>query len=191
MAEIIELMKNNKDENKENVLDVDVDIKYMIGIEDMLEFVEEVSANAFDSEGEYIPAVVDFLIKANTIKRYTNAELPEDIHEQYSFIYTTDLFEQICEHINQVQLKEIIGAIDNKIAYMRQTNIDNIKTKLNDLIGMFEDLEEEMLNIFGGISPEEMKGFMEMFSKGAIPTEKDIVKAYVEERYSEENKDEH
>lgn len=168
---------------------MDVDIKYMIDLVDMLEFVDEVSVNAFDSDGEYIPAVVDFLIKVNVIKRYTNAELPEDIQEQYSFIYTTDLFEQICEHINTVQLKEIIGAIDNKIAYMRQTNIDGTKAKINDLLRMFEDLEEEMLSIFGEVSPEEMKGFLNMFSQGVPPTRKDIMEVFTEENNPKDNEE--
>lgn len=185
MTKVLEMFNESvKDNNGEGTFDTDVTIKYMIDFEDMLEFVEEVVANAFDSEGEYIPAVIDYMIKRNVIRRYSDIELPDDVNEEYSIIYQTDMFEQVSESINKSQLNEIINSIDHKIEHLRQSNIRKIEHKLNELIENFEELGDKVFGLFKDVNPEDMEKMVQMFSGDKVFDEKKIVKAYIDEKYS-------
>lgn len=76
-------------------------------------FVNTVMAACFDDEhGIAVPEAMDFAIRANTVLRYTNLELPEDLEEQYTVLYGTDIYDTIRQNIQTAQLDAIIKTIE-------------------------------------------------------------------------------
>ena len=76
-------------------------------------FVNTVMAACFDDEhGIAVPEAMDFAIRANTVLRYTNLELPEDLEEQYTILYGTDIYDTIRQNIQTAQLDAIIKTIE-------------------------------------------------------------------------------
>lgn len=95
-----------------------VKIRPVISLVEMLAFVAEVVSTCVDaSEGLYLPEYRSYLIKRNVLIRYANFQLPESIEKQYDLIFGTGIAEFIVEHISQIQYKNILTAINNKINY--------------------------------------------------------------------------
>ena len=75
-------------------------------------FINSVMKSCFIEEnGIFVAEAIDFAIRANTVLRHTNIELPEDLDAQYEILYNTDLFDCVLREINSTQHAAILEAI--------------------------------------------------------------------------------
>lgn len=175
--------QTNREDNviTESWFGIDVTITRSIGLKSMMEFVDEVVDGCFSKDGEFIPEVIDFLIKNSLITRYTNITLPSNIERKYEIIYNTTLIEFLFNHINLEQYKEIYTSIATKIDYMCDNNTAANQKKIDELISAFENLNNQMVNMFSDISSNDVAKLIGAVGSGKFDENK-IVEAYINQK---------
>ena len=83
-------------------------VRPFLPVEEMLEAVHGIVETVFqttDLTGGFCAVeLFDFAIRAAIVSYYAAVELPDTLEKQYELLYTTDLYETVCKHINQGQL---------------------------------------------------------------------------------------
>ena len=90
-----------------------VTLRPLLPLIEVTQFVNSVMNSCYDKEHDtFVPDMKDFAFRVNTVSRYACVELPQDIEEQYSVLYNTDIFDTILSHINKAQIESIREAIN-------------------------------------------------------------------------------
>ena len=151
------LVENTVTEILNGTDNVEIHITKTLPLQEMLLFVQEVVEACIDGEtGEYLPEAYDFAIRAGVLTRYANFTLPANLDNQYMLVYNTGAFDQVVAHINERQFNDIVGAIDKKIKFMLDVISSSAVTKINEVIGKFNELAETAENAFGDVNGEDM-----------------------------------
>ena len=162
-----------------------IKIKKTIPVADVVKLVDSVTKSMFIGESTYSPETVSFLTKCRIIDAYTNVELPEDVNEGIYLVYETDLFDIVRDNASDTQLGDIMDAIDKRISYILNTNIDVVERDLHNL----EETLANMNSVFGdsisGITPEDMQKFVDFISGDGFD-EKKLVEAIAEHNAKKE-----
>ena len=111
------------------------------------------------------------------IQHYTNIDLPDSLEERNKFIYETDIVQTVLNFVNPYQFNEIIRAIDLKIDYMADANIEAINKKMDELYMSFEELSNSLETVFGGINEDSMVDLVNAIKDGRLDEGK-LVEAY-------------
>lgn len=164
----------------------EVIITHTLSLVEMLKFVREVVGSCFDTDGEYLPEIMDFAIKSNVLTRYANFSLPENIEHCYDLIYNTDAFYIVCEHINKTQLREIVESINRKIAYLRDNNILKTQKQIEKIISTFNNLQNQTEHLFSGIEPKDVQNLIGALNGVGFSEEK-FIDAYLNHVYTKPN----
>lgn len=142
---------------------VDIVIRKAIGLQESIEFVHQVVNGCFsDNEGDYMPELKDFAIRACLIEKYTNIRLPESSAKMYDMLYKTDLCSFVCGYISAEQFTSMVDAINDKLDYMANAGIK----KLEQIAGAMDTLSKEYEEMFAGITPEEIKAVTDATADG-------------------------
>lgn len=160
--------------------EMDIKIKRSISLADMIEMVDEVVSCCFMDDGSYHPEMKDFVLRCNVITRYANFTLPESLEHKYALVYNTDAFDFVRGNINTDQLTSIEIAIDDKIAFLCDTNAAGIEKKMADVLGTFEQLQEQFEKLFGGVSAGDIAKFASAIASDKF-SEDNVVRAYIEQ----------
>ncbi len=153
------------------------DIKPRLKLVEVMEFVSGVVSSCLSEENsDYIPEAKDFSIRVNAFEYYTNLSLPENIDKKYDFVYGSDIFDIILENIDMSQFNEIMKSIDEHIRYTVGMRISDVHKEVNEMYTVLENLQAQFENVFQGINPDELAGFISSIS-GMNITEEGIVKA--------------
>ena len=89
-----------------------ITVRPILSLREVALFIDDVMGACLDPErGTGMPELADFLIRVNTVLRYSNAGLPDDPDEQYQLMYGSDLYEQITQNICKDQLESIKESI--------------------------------------------------------------------------------
>lgn len=163
----------------EQWFDIEVTIKRSLPLKEMLQFVQEVVDACFTTDGTFVPEIMDFATKSGILTHYANFTLPDNLEKQYWLIYSTGAVDMVCQHINMVQLQEMIGGINRKIDHMCDTDIVATKAKLNDLYEAFIKMGTEMSDLFSGVNAEELQKMVDALGSTELSEEK-VVSAYIE-----------
>lgn len=163
---------------------VEVKIRPSIGLKDMLEFVNDAVTSCFQQEHGFMPELLDFVIKSNILTRYANFNLPENLEHRYEIVYYTDAVDFVCEKINGEQLHEIIASISRKVHYLSESDISAVGEKMQKIADSFDELEQKLSEVFGGISPDDMAKIASSFADGRFSEEK-LVSAYLDQTRSQ------
>lgn len=151
------LVENTVTEILNGTDNVEIHITKTLPLQEMLLFVQEVVEACIDGEtGEYLPEAYDFAIRAGVLTRYANFTLPANLDNQYMLVYNTGAFDQVVAHINERQFNDIVRAIDKKIKFMLDVISSSAVTKINEVIGKFNELVETAENAFGDVNGEDM-----------------------------------
>lgn len=154
-------------------------IRRHLGLSDIAKFVDVCTKACFNPDTEaYTPEAKDLAIRSCMVIWYTNLSLPSNLEKQYELIYHSGITDTISQHIDTVQFKAIIDAIDDKIDNLASANVELINKQMNELYTSFETIQKQMADMFDNISPEDIKGAVSALSNGAIDEEK-LVKAYM------------
>ena len=163
----------------EQWFDIEVTIKRSLPLKEMMQFVQEVVDACFTTDGTFVPEIMDFATKSGILTHYANFTLPDNLEKQYWLIYSTGAVDMVCQHINMVQLQEMIGGINRKIDHMCDTDIVATKAKLNDLYEAFVKMGTEVSELFSGVNADELQKMVGNLGSTELSEEK-IVSAYIE-----------
>lgn len=163
----------------EQWFDIEVTIKRSLPLKEMMQFVQEVVDACFTTDGTFVPEIMDFATKSGILTHYANFTLPDNLEKQYWLIYSTGAVDMVCQHINMVQLQEMIGGINRKIDHMCDTDIVATKAKLNDLYEAFVKMGTEVSELFSGVNADELQKMVGALGNTELSEEK-IVSAYIE-----------
>lgn len=156
-----------------------VTVTPVIGLKEMMEFVNNVVESCFSSSGEYCPEIMDFAIACNVLTKYADFELPEDLEERYAMVCGTDAVSVVCERANREQLDSMLEAIRRRLEYRCNTGISMIEGRLNDLIAAFDKVGKLMSDAFSGVSADDVKRLIGAIGNGRLD-EKAVVDAFLE-----------
>lgn len=157
-------------------------IKRHLGLYEMAKFVDVCVKACFNpDDASYSPESKDFAIRSCIVAFYTNITLPENPAKQYELIYSSMILDAITMNVDQIQLNAIIKAIDDKVAHLASANVELVTKQMSDLYGALEGVQQQMSDMFSGVSAEDIKGVMGALSSGGFDEEK-IVKAYMKNR---------
>jgi len=159
---------------------IEVTIKHTLPLQEMLLFVKEVVDSCFMDDGTYVPEVMDFAIKSGILTHYANFTLPDNLEKQYWLIYNSGAAEMVCESINKVQLQEMVNGINRKIEHMCDTDITEMRAKIEALSEAFANLGEQFIETLGDISGDDIQKLTTALSAGGVREDK-IVAAYIDQ----------
>lgn len=169
----------------------EVTIKPMLGLNEMMEFVDGVVKTCFiGDEQKYTPEVRDFAIRCSVLEMYANFTLPENVEHKYEFVYGCDAVEFVLGHIDHEQFEMILDAIDEKIEHIASAQAEAVMQKANELFAELEQLEKNLANVFEGIDEKDMAGIVKALQSGTLDEEK-LVNAYFDARGKQEEQEEH
>lgn len=166
-------------------------IRHQITLEYMMRYVEYVVASCFDGQtGEYRPEIKDFAIRSGAIKFFTNIDLPEDVSRQYKLMYGTDIINVVMSYVDAGQMNSMLIAIDKKLEYAANANVEKITKQFEQITNAFEELSKNMENMFGNVSMEDVNKIASAIAGGAFDENK-LVQAVAEAKFgATENKEE-
>ena len=167
-------------EVKEQWFDIEVTIKRVLPLAEMIGFVQEIVDACFLTDGSFHPEVMDFAIKSGIMTHYANFSLPANLEKQYWLIYNTGAADMVCQHIDTVQLQEIVNAANRKIAYLCDSDAAAIKAKLDSIIKAFSAAGDKMAEIFSDVNAEDLQKLAAALGEGGLSEEK-VVSAYMEQ----------
>lgn len=177
---LMKFVNNNSTHNVVEWNGITLNIKHTLSLPEMMEFVDSVSKLCFSEEtGAYIPEVRDFGIKTYILEMYADIEMPKSTNDMYDLLYRTDIVYEVIDHINKVQLDEIVRAIDTKIKHLSDAKVDAITRQMHELYESFNNLEKQLENMFSGITADDMNKIINAMSNGQLSEEK-LVSAYME-----------
>lgn len=92
---------------------INIDIKNMLTLIDTIRFVDDVMyACSKGDDGPFVPEMIDFAFRLHIVLAYSNVELPKDLEDQHYILYSTDLYDCICDNINHAQFESLKKTID-------------------------------------------------------------------------------
>lgn len=168
----------------EEVIDwngVSISVKRTIGLAESLDFVKSVVESCFDDAGVYMPELRDFAFRTNIIRKYTDIALPVEAEKQYALLYRTNLYGFIINAIDEGQISVICQAIDEKVVYECDTQMREIRARLDKMIESLGTVADSTMALFGGIGKEDI----EKLAKAAVdgkPDEAAIVAAFLDQK---------
>lgn len=160
--------------------DMDVQIRRVIPLADAIEMVDEVTSCCFLDDGSYHPEMKDFVLRCNVLTRYANFALPENLDHKYELAYGTGAFDFVTECISQDQYSSIVDAIDEKLAYLCDTNVAGIEQKMYDAVEAFDQLQDKLAELFNGVTAEDMAKVASAVVDGKFSEER-LVQAYAQQ----------
>lgn len=157
---------------------IEVTVRRILPFREVLAFVNSVVNSCFTSDtGDYVPEAREFAIYSNVLEKYANFTMPKKLEKQYELIYGTDAFETVREYIDPVQFQSICRAIDEKVRYRTQTNIDAVQKQIDELSAVCEHIQKRISETFEGVSKDDIGTLIKALGDHGIDEEK-LVKAY-------------
>ena len=142
-------------------------VKRTITLAETMEFVKFVTDICFaDETNEYIPEVRDYAIKLFVLEHYTNLELPKETENKYAIIYQTDIIPTVLNMLDGQQFNDIIRAIDTKLDYMAESNIEAITKHMNEAMALIENFGKQFSELFDGVDQESMTKIVNSLANG-------------------------
>ena len=148
----------------------------------MMEFVAEVVGSCFDDDtGGYRPELRDFAIRRAVLTKYANFSLPKDVEHCYELVVGCDVYNAILNIIDEAQFREMLKAVDDKIAHKASANIEAVTAQVNQLYAALSKLEKNLGDTFKGVDKDTLSGLVSAMSDGRFDPEA-IVHAYMAEK---------
>lgn len=174
------------------VVDIDwrgftLHIKKCLSLEEMMTFVSNVVSSCFTAEtNEYLPEIKDFTTRCCILENYAGLILPKSLNEKYEMVYSSDIVSFVVQHVEHMQFDAMLEAIDSKIEYQAQSNIEALNRQMNEIAAGFSALEESLSEIFGGVDNETISKIAGAIANGTFDESK-LVKAFTENTSSNGN----
>jgi len=118
---------------------VALQVKHVLGFKEAMDFVRAASEECFDKNGNYMPEVVEFIIRMNTLIYYAGLPAPTNYEKAYRAVMLWDGYEELMDYINSEQYDGLTAAIYARIAYIRNTVIQTKTSQVNEIIMRLND----------------------------------------------------
>lgn len=171
----------------------EVNIKEILSINEMFQFVEFVVNGCFDKDGKYTPEFKDYLMRFATIHFYTDYTIPDGNNEAYMFLYSVDgeklfksaMFGKRVEGLDPSnhysQWLSISDAIDEKIRIRADAGVNAIAKAANDVVNEANSVINQFRGVFEDIDVDGFNKIANAFSHATGDmTTQDLVKSIVE-----------
>lgn len=164
---------------------ININIKNMISIGEMMNFERTAVETCFVTEDEFIPSVASFQFNSCVLRFYTDLPYPEDLDDALYLIYGTDIMEVVYQYVNIDQIKCLEDACTKKFEYKCDAYTITSKLRVNNLINSFDSLASTIGTMSDKVESSNFKKVLDSISEGVID-EKKLVDAFIENK--EENK---
>lgn len=137
-----------------------IKVAKVLGMNEVCSVVEGAVNTCFDDNGEYMAWVKDFAVRQALIRAYTDAEVPSNIQELFTYVYETNLYGRVLSEADTVQLRAVLGAIDEQIEYRIDREANSTKRGLEALVALLQLLSTQMNEFSSGLGAllgDEMK----------------------------------
>lgn len=176
-------------ENYENVVvkewhGIPVTITKTLPLKEMMALVSEVADNCFMDDGTYLPEVAQALLDCGVVLRYTNLSLPSNLSARYELLYQSGILNFVLPEINTSQYNDIVVAVRDKIDYICDSHISDLKNTMRELNDTLDQVKKTSEGIFANVSMEDFQNMREML-EGEGTIEERIVSAYVNNKTGE------
>lgn len=174
----IEELLNAVEVNRVDCVDIEwhgvnIQVRPLIGCEQMIDFVRSVSNACFDPETlNYNPELRDFMIRLGVIIFYTNISMPDDFVTEYELVYGTNLFDEIISHIDTDQYASICNAISDRIEHRSKSFAEDMRKQLMSVNDAMSSLTDAVSTITDGFSSDDAAKLMGAITNGSFDTEK-------------------
>jgi hypothetical protein len=161
---------------------VEIHIKHFLPLKDVIGFCDDAASLCFTDDGRYIPEILDFAVRVGVLSRYANFAMPDNIEARYWLVYNTDAYETVLEHVNSVQLNNMVASIEMRVEYECDSNISLFQSKMTKLLESFDAMQKSTKSLFEGFSQESLDAIVaaaETMQDGVVNEEK-IVNAYMD-----------
>lgn len=163
---------------------ITITVKRNLSFGEMMEFVESVVQLCFANDTDrYIPEVKDFAIKTLVLEKYTNINIPQSIEKRYEFVSFTDVVQAVLSNVDKMQFNEIVQAIDTKLEYMSNANIEAVNRQVTALYATLQELESQFSEMFSGLDRDSVTKLVNAIIDNQLDEEK-LMKAYFAESKS-------
>lgn len=137
-----------------------VKVRNLIGMNDVSAVVEGIASSVVNmNEATYQPELYDFIFRMVIMDVYAGIAMPEkDQDKAYRVLMHSDVFEQVCKHINDDQLLLIDDMTHEKIDYYRSLLVSTAGAKTMELLGKIADVTNSIGNLSTEISATNFKG---------------------------------
>lgn len=158
--------------------DVEITIRRILPLQEVLQFVEDVVSSCIDEEtGQYIPEIQAFMVRASVLTRYANFTLPKDPEKQYHLIYNTDAFQQVMGYIDRVQYDEILYAINERIRHGVAMAESALAAKMSELTAKLNSFIDNSEELFGSVKGDDMATLVKNLANAGSIDEGKLVEA--------------
>ena len=89
----------------------DIVVLYSLSLQSYVDTINSIINDCTNGDGDCVVPFVDFSIRANIIRSYSNAELPDDQEKLFDVIYAYDLFETVYKNANSKQIDTIVQTV--------------------------------------------------------------------------------
>ena len=153
-------------------------VKNHLSLTEMANFVDNVVKSCFSDDGEYYPEIRDFAFKAALLEFYSNFALPQNPEKRYELVILCDASDLIYKEINRQQLDSIIYSIDEKIEYIKRSNIEAVNKQISEVFTIVDTLQNQFESLFNGINNNDLTQIAQSLNNGKIDEEK-LMNAYM------------
>ena len=191
------IIENNKTNNTDNKIEfaindevVEVEVKNLITIEEMSEFVNIVVNCIFDND-DYSPEFYNMTFVKVLLNYYTNIKIDSIKNSLLlSLMYETDVVEAIIEKINKKQYAHIVESVAHSIKFKQKQilSINNIKSNAiidrivneqNELANSINSLIEQFAKISESFSEDQKERLITAAEQIASKSEKEIAETFL------------
>lgn len=154
---------------------IEINIKRTLSVYEMKVLFDTVLDRCFDDEdGSYHPEYRDFAERASLISLYSDTTLPENIEDQYDFVYKTDIYDFVSSHVDVTQYSALFDALDEKI----KEAVDGKTREIEKTMHMVTNLVDMFNTMFDGVNAKDVSSALKSISENGID-EKAIVDAII------------
>ena len=161
---------------------VSVFVRKKLPLIPMIEFVNDVVGSCFDEDThEYKPEIRDFAIRCAVLTKYANFSLPKNIEHCYELVVGCDVYPAILDIIDQAQFREMLKAVDDKIAHIASANIEAAVRQVDELYSRIGSAGERLGELLNGLDADSIRGLVSAMSDNRFDPDA-IVKAYMKQK---------
>lgn len=95
-----------------------ISIRKIITLDEFVETVMNIVDTCIRDNGDVSIELFDFSMRVNIVGAYAYVSLPEDLEDLYYLMYSSDLFDFICENANNAQIAAIKSSARDKLRTM-------------------------------------------------------------------------
>lgn len=169
---------------------IEVLVKPYLTYKDNVNFISDVVSGVVFNEQEIVSyANLEFELRINTIKYFTNVRIPEDYNKQYDLAFSSDIFNMIMAYVLEnsksywslraaveKQIEFEVNKMQNQFKLGTQQYIETVQAEAQAVI----DIVTRLMETFKGIDVDEVAKMIPKFAEATKINEKTLAEAVLD-----------